>query len=67
MSVELETRVPMDEAERVLEWRIEVLLRAGFPDIIAFELAVTPGVDLHAAIDLHSRGCPAETAARILL
>jgi hypothetical protein len=67
MPVELDTPVVADEAERVLEWRIEVLLQAGFPDPLAFQLAAAAEVDLHAALDLRSRGCPTDTAARILL
>jgi hypothetical protein len=62
----VETRIVRDEAELVLEWRIEALLAAGFSDVLAFELAATPAVDLHAARELVARGCPAETAARIL-
>ena len=55
------------EAELVFEWRIEELVRAGYTSEVAFELAAAPGVDLHAALDLISRGCPPNTAARILL
>jgi hypothetical protein len=67
MSVELETPVLFEEAERVLEWRIEELVRADFPGPIAFELALAPGVDLQAARRLRALGCPPDTAARILL
>ena len=57
----------VSESELVFEWRLEELTRAGFPDQLALELAVTTHVDLHAAVSLRSRGCPPETAARILL
>ena len=61
--IEFET----SESEAVFEWRLEELIRGGFPELIAIELAITPHVDLHAAVALRSRGCPPETAARILL
>jgi hypothetical protein len=57
----------VSESELVFEWRLEELTRAGFPEQLAFELAVTSHVDLHDALALRSRGCPPETAARILL
>ena len=41
--------------------------RAGYPELLALELAATIEVDLHAAVSLRERGCPPETAARILL
>jgi hypothetical protein len=63
----VETPVGRDEGELVLAWRIEALLAAGYPDGLAFQLAATPEVDLHAARELIARGCPTETAARILL
>jgi hypothetical protein len=55
------------ESERVERWRTEELLRVGFDVEVATLMAMEPGVDLHAAIDLVERGCPAELAARILL
>ena len=67
MIVELDTPVLSGEDEQVLEWRFEELNRAGFPDHVALELAMTKDVDLHAAVELVSRGCPPTTAARILL
>lgn len=39
---------------------------AGFDPALARRLATTPGVDLHALLDLVDRGCPPELAARIL-
>ena len=68
MATDLETTVlPRDESYRVLDWRIEELLRAGFPELLALQLAATTEVDLHAAVRLAENGCPPETAARILL
>jgi hypothetical protein len=55
------------ESELVFEWRLQGLTRAGFPEQLALELALTTHVDLHTALELRSRGCPPETAARILL
>ena len=55
------------ESERVMRWRREKLLRAGYDDRLAVKLALGRQVDLHVAIDLVRRGCPPETAAQILL
>ncbi len=67
MSAEVEA-VPVEtEEERVFEWRLEELFRGGFSDVLAVELAAARDVDLHEALDLVARGCPPDTAARILL
>ncbi len=55
------------ESERIARWRAEELSRAGYDEIGAAELAGRLDVDLHLAIDLLERGCPAKTALRILL
>ena len=55
------------EDERVVSWRIEALIRAGYDEFAAIELALERHVDLHQAIDLIRRGCPSGTAVRILL
>lgn len=55
------------EAERVIRWRFEELVRAGYTLDAAIEIAVHGEVDLHLAVDLAHRGCPPETARRILL
>ncbi len=55
------------ELERVERWRTEELIRVGFDPDVAALMAMEPGVDLHAAIDLIDRGCPPDIAARILL
>jgi hypothetical protein len=52
--------------DKVESWRLSVLLDAGYPWNIAGVLAESK-VDLHAAVDLVERGCPAPLAARILL
>lgn len=55
------------EDVRVEAWRADQLLRAGFPDAIALELAGRFDVDLHRAVDLVlEHGCAPELAARIL-
>lgn len=53
--------------EQVLFWRAEMLERAGYDDSAVLQLAVRRDVDLHLAVDLLDRGCPPETALRILL
>jgi hypothetical protein len=64
---DLETPQRLDEALKVLLWRTHTLARAGYNQAIAFELALTSSVDLHAATALIARGCPQETAVRILV
>jgi hypothetical protein len=55
------------ETERVLLWREEELERVGYERATARHLAERMYVDLHLAMDLLRRGCPADTALRILL
>jgi hypothetical protein len=55
------------ESERVLLWREEELARVGYEHETARDLAERVYVDLHLAMDLLRRGCPADTAVRILL
>lgn len=55
------------ELERVERWRAEELMRAGYDPAAAVDLASRPDVDLHGAIDLLERGCPAELAVQILV
>jgi len=55
------------EAERMLDWRISQLARAGYEGEAILLLATSPDVDLRMATDLVRRGCPTETALRILL
>ena len=55
------------ESERIARWRAEELERAGYASSDAAELAGRADVDLHLAVELLERGCPANTALRILL
>lgn len=55
------------EAELVRTWRKEELERAGYPRAAAEQLAELGYVDLHFATGLLRRGCPADTAVRILV
>ena len=54
------------ELERVERWREAALVRAGYAYDDAVEIAARIEIDLHDAIALLERGCPAELAARIL-
>jgi hypothetical protein len=65
-AAELEIQVET-EAERIERWRAEELERAGYDAINAAELAARQDVDLHLAVGLLQRGCPVDTALRILL
>ena len=56
-----------DEILRVLVWRFNQLCRSGFELELATTIATRLDVNLHAAINLVERGCPPETALRILL
>jgi hypothetical protein len=55
------------EERRVLGWRYEELVRAGYAERQAMRLADRMDVDLHRAIELLRAGCPPATAIRILL
>lgn len=55
------------ETERVVLWRTEELERAGYAPRAARELAERTYVDLHLATELLGRGCPPDTALRILV
>lgn len=65
-AAELEAlKVP--EVDAVRRWRFDELLRAGYDDDDAMELAFHVDIDLHWAISLVRRGCPSRTAVRIAL
>lgn len=49
-----------------VRWRAERLVRAGFREPLAADLAEEGGVDVHALLELVDRGCPPDLAARIL-
>jgi hypothetical protein len=55
------------EATEVLRWRFERLVRAGYDLEQSAVLAAHVEIDLHVAIALVDRGCPGETALRILI
>ena len=57
----------VDEAAEVLAWRFDALCRSGYDLDAAAVLAANVQIDLHQAVDLVSRGCPPDLAARILL
>ena len=61
------TLIEQTETERIERWRAEELARAGYEPRAAGRLAVRHDVDLHAAVDLIQRGCPADLALKILL
>ena len=66
-AVAIRERSETDEILRVLVWRFNQLCRGGFELGLATTIATRLDVDLHEAIDLVERGCPPETAGRILL
>ena len=51
----------------VRRWRREELQRAGYPATYAALLSNLEEIDLHVAVELVRKGCPLETALRILL
>ncbi len=55
------------QGETVQQWRFDRLRKAGYAPGDAARLAVEASIDLHQAIRLLERGCPAETALSILL
>jgi hypothetical protein len=55
------------EAEMILRWRFDELVRAGYDVGTALVLASHVEIDLHYATELVRRGCQADTAVRILL
>jgi hypothetical protein len=63
------TQVNIVESEeaRVVEWREQELLRAGYQPTAARAIARRNDVDLHKAVDLVRAGCDPALAARILL
>jgi hypothetical protein len=60
------THQPHLLAAEVVAWRRERIAAAGFAAGLARALARDRRIDLHALIELTERGCPPETAARIL-
>lgn len=67
MSTTESEQVDAPELDEVLRWRFEVLVRAGYDVGNAMIVASRAEVDLHRATDLVQRGCPPDTALRIVL
>lgn len=57
---------PASGSGAVATWRRDRLVEAGFGQELAMRLSTTPGIDLHALLNLVDRGCPPELAAKIL-
>jgi hypothetical protein len=55
------------ENDRVVRWRVEQLLHAGYDGESALAIGADLAVDLHAAVALVRAGCTPDTARRILL
>jgi len=55
------------EAEAILRWRFDELVRSGYDVSSALVLASHVEIDLHDATALTRRGCPPQTAVDILL
>jgi hypothetical protein len=55
-----------DECDRIFRWRCTELRRAGYGIKDALLLALNTEIDLHLALELPARGCPHQTALRIL-
>ncbi len=55
------------EAEMILRWRFDELVRAGYDIGSALLMASHVEIDLHEATALVRRGCPSDTALQILL
>jgi hypothetical protein len=55
------------EVDAVRRWRFDQLVRAGYENEDAIELAFHVDVDLHMLTSLVRRGCPSSTAVRIAL
>jgi hypothetical protein len=66
-AVELDSLGIVTEIDGVRSWRFEELLRAGYDDDDAMELAFHTEVDLHWATGLVRRGCPSSLAVQIAL
>lgn len=58
---------PISEREKVEAWRLHTLIEAGYPIVIAEQIASRFDVDLHQAVELVVAGCAPRLAAEILL
>ncbi len=66
MSTETQVAPFASGAPDVTRWRVDQLLQAGYDGEAALVLALDPEVDLRQAVALLDRGCPVDTALRIL-
>ena len=57
----------VSEVDVIRRWRFDELVRAGYDDEDAMELAFHLYIDLHLATNLVRRGCPSSTAVQIAL
>lgn len=64
--VEIPIRTARDPRAAVRDWRLHVLIEAGYPIDAAEKLADRHDIDLHIAVDLLGHGCAAELALEIL-
>ena len=64
--IEQDSNTPSEQV-RVLSWRVERLLDAGYDGETALVIGLDEGIDLHDAIALVLGGCSPETALRILI
>lgn len=62
-----EPEPPNLERERLLKWRRDTLVHAGFDELYVEILATAPDVDLHQVCELKRKGCRDELVARIVL
>ena len=60
------TELPPSEHDKVVNWRLKVLIEAGYPRELAEQIAQSDA-DLHHAVELVTNGCSHQTAAEILL
>ena len=58
---------PGSEFERIRSWRFEELIRSGYDEEDATEIAFYLDIDLHFATKLVRQGCPSSTALEIVL
>jgi hypothetical protein len=66
VAAQIEAR-EVSELEAVMRWRFDQLVRVGYDDDDAIQLAVDLNVDLHFAKQLVLGGCPSDIAVRIAL
>jgi hypothetical protein len=62
----LTERFDQTTEEKVEAWRLRTLIKAGYPQQLADELAKRNDVDLHRAVKLVEGGCPPRLAYDIL-